>query len=185
MPTFSKQIIVGAPAPAVWRVIGPGFDRIGDWATAVPTSTALPAPLSAPAPAGPARTGASALVDAPVAGRVCATGLRLLPRVTEILVAYHGDDNTLTYEAAGMPGFVTVARKTWTVTPLDERRCRLTLDAEFETRGLLGAFARRLLLLQVGRTCRYLADDLRHSVESGTPSPRKRRQLVRARRRAR
>jgi Polyketide cyclase / dehydrase and lipid transport len=174
MPRLSKQIIVAAPAHAVWQVIGPGFDRIGDWATAIPAVTALPVSgAGRPSPA---------LVGAPVAGRVCATGLRLVPQVTETLVAYDDVDRTLTYEATGMPSFVTTARNTWTVTPLDERHCRVTIDARFDTRGLIGGLARRLLLLQVGRTSRHLADDLRHYVEHGTPSPRKQRQLARVRR---
>jgi hypothetical protein len=66
------------------------------------------------------------------------------------------------------------------VLPVDGRRCRVRLDARFDTRGLLGALARRILLFQVGRTSRHLAEDLRHYVEHGTPSPRKRRQLARA-----
>jgi hypothetical protein len=180
VPALSKQIIVAAPADAVWQVIGPGFDRIGDWATAIPASTAVAAPPVSQAPAGSARTTVPALVDAPVAGRVCITGIRLVPQVTETLIAYHDTTRTLTYEAAGMPRFVTTARNTWTVTPLDERRCRVRLDAQFDTRGLLGTLARRLLLLQVARTSRHLADDLRHYVEHGTPSPRKRNQLRRA-----
>jgi hypothetical protein len=181
MPKLSKQIIVAAPADTVWQVIGPGFDRIGDWATAIPASTAVAAPPVSRAPAGSASTTVPALVDAPVAGRVCTTGIRLVPQVTETLVAYDDANRTLTYEAAGMPGFVTTARNTWTVTPLGERRCRVTLDAQLDTRGLLGAPARRLLLWQVGRTSRHLADDLRHYVEHGTPSPRKQNQLRRTR----
>jgi hypothetical protein len=170
MPQLSRQIVVAAPADAVWQVIGAAFDRIGDWACAIPSSTAL--------------AGAPALTDAPTAGRVCSTGIRLLPRVTETLVAYDDANRTLTYEATGMPRFVTTARNTWTVTPLGERRCRVTLDARFDTRGLLGTVARWLVLLSVRRTSRHLADDLRHYAEHGRPSPRKRRRLARQARRA-
>jgi hypothetical protein len=38
-----------------------------------------------------------------------------------------------------------------------------------------------MILAQIGRTSRHLADDLRHYVETGQPSPRKQRQLRRAR----
>jgi hypothetical protein len=162
VPKISKQLVIAAPADAVWQVLGPGFARIGEWATAIPTSAAL-------------RVG-TGLVDAPVAGRVCATGLRMVPEVTEILTAYDAANRTLTYAASGLPAFVTTARNTWTVTALDRRRCRVSLDAQFDTRGVLGAVARWLLMVQVGRTSRHLADDLRHYVEHGTPSPRKQRQ---------
>jgi Polyketide cyclase / dehydrase and lipid transport len=181
MPKLSRQIVVSAPADAVWQVIGSGFDRIGDWATAIPASTAISTPPASRAPAGLTGTAAPELVGAPAAGRVCTTGIRLVPQVTETLVAYDEANRTLTYEATGMPGFVTTARNTWTVTPLGGRRCRVTLDARFDTRGLLGAIARRLLLWRVGRTSRHLAEDLRYYVEHGTPSPRKQRQLARTR----
>jgi hypothetical protein len=30
MPKISKELVVAAPADAVWRVLGPGFAHIGD-----------------------------------------------------------------------------------------------------------------------------------------------------------
>jgi Polyketide cyclase / dehydrase and lipid transport len=177
MPGISKELVIAAPADAVWRVLGPGFAWIGDWATAIPASTAISA--TSVVQHGKVVAG---LVDAPVVGRVCATGLRMVPEVAETLIAYDEANRSLTYEASGMPAFVTTARNTWTVTPLGERRCRVTLDAQFDTRGVFGALARRLLSLRVGRTSRHLADDLRHYVEHGKPSPRKQRQLARHRR---
>jgi hypothetical protein len=72
-----------------------------------------------------------------------------------------------------------MARNTWTVTPLGGHRCTVTLDARFYTRGVPGALARWFLLVRVGRTSRHLADDLRHYLEHGTPSPRKQRQVAR------
>jgi hypothetical protein len=171
------KFVVAASADAVWDVIGRRFDRIGEWATAIPASTAIARTVT-PLPVG------QIIGGAPVAGRVCATGVRLVPRVTETLVAYDGTNRTLTYEASGLPAFVTTARNTWTVIALDDRRCPVTLRARFVTRGLLGHLGRWAILAQVGRTSRYLAEDLRRYVETGRPSPRKQRQLRRAARRA-
>jgi carbon monoxide dehydrogenase subunit G len=104
--------------------------------------------------------------------------VRLLPEVTETLITYDEVNCTLTYEASGMPAFVTIALNTWTVTPLDRRRTRVHLQAQFDTGGLLGLLGRWAIFAQVRRTSRYLADDLRHYVEHGTPSPRKRAQAL-------
>ena len=41
MTELSIDLIVAAAADQVWDVIGHQFDRIGDWATAIPRSTAL------------------------------------------------------------------------------------------------------------------------------------------------
>jgi Polyketide cyclase / dehydrase and lipid transport len=180
MPKISKRFVITAPASAVWKVIGPGYASIGEWATAIPASTALP--HEPPTPPGQAlrRLTAPDLVAAPVAGRVCSTGLAIVPELTEALIAYDDTHRSLTYEAAGMPSFVATARNTWTVTPLDSDTCVVTLDAQLDTRGILGTLARWVLLAQLGRTSRHLGDDLRHFVENGSPSPRKQRQLLRA-----
>lgn len=187
MPKLSTELIVEAPADSVWEVVGRRFHRIGDWATAIRASTAIPAlagpPTTMPAAAQPS----NAPVDfaAPVAGRVCEVGLPLLPRVEERLIAYDEARRTLTYEARGMPAFVTSARNTWKVVPLDPQRTRVEIEAQFDTHGVLGRLGRWVILAQVGRTTRHLADDLRHYVQQGTPSPRKERQLRRARGRSR
>jgi hypothetical protein len=168
MPTLVQHIIVDASADAVWEVIGRRFDRIGEWATAVPSSTAVPH--------------STCPVDgAPVAGRVCDTGIRLMPRVTESIVAFDDTARSLTYRADDLPAFVAVATNTWTVAVIDQDRSRVSVEARFETWGWLGAVARWLILRRVGRTGRYLAEDLRHYVEHGTASPRKRAALSKSR----
>jgi Polyketide cyclase / dehydrase and lipid transport len=91
---FSSHIIINAPAEAVWDIIGRQFDRIGEWATAIPASAAVPQD----APGEP--------TAAPVAGRVCDTGIRMLPQATEMIIAYSDRDRTLTYQATGMPAYV-------------------------------------------------------------------------------
>jgi carbon monoxide dehydrogenase subunit G len=184
MSKLSSDFIVEAPADAVWEVVGRRFHQIGGWATAIPASTPIPAPAGPLASMSAAldERDAPATLAAPVAGRVCHVGARLLPQVEERLVAYDEANRALTYEANGLPAFVTTARNTWTVVPLDQRRTRVRIEAQFDTRGVLGQLGRWAIFAQVGRTTRYLADDLRHYVEHGTPSPRKLQQLRRTRR---
>jgi hypothetical protein len=105
---------------------------------------------------------------------VCETGIRALPRVTETIVGFDGANRTLTYQAtAGLPAFVTTARNTWTITALSATQCRVDIAAEFTTHGILGWLARTVILARVLRDGRHLLDDLRHYIETGTPSPRK------------
>jgi hypothetical protein len=179
MPELSVDLIIAAPAERVWNVIGPGFDRIGAWATAIPASTALSTDRSGPG-ATPTRAGhlpVVAALDAPITGRVCTTGIRLVPQITETLTAYDDAERTLTYEASGMPAFVRLARNTWTVIAIDDNRCQVELRARFDTRGMVGLLGRWAILAQTRQTSRHLAEDLRHYIETGQPSPRKRRQL--------
>ena len=82
MPQLSTHLSIDAPADQVWHLIGPGFARIGEWATSIQSSTAVP---TAP---GPAAAATATAVSAPVAGRACTTGVRLVPHITETLVVY-------------------------------------------------------------------------------------------------
>jgi hypothetical protein len=175
MPQLTTHLIIDAPAGHVWQVIGPGFARIGDWATSVPASTAIPVP--APAPASPA-----AAVCAPVMGRTCSTGTRLVPDITETLTGYDEQSRTLTYQAGGLPAFITTASSTWTVTPAGEAASRVTVTAYFQARGVLGLLGCWAILARARLAARHLQDDLRYYVNHGAPSPRKQRQLSRPRR---
>jgi hypothetical protein len=179
MPQLSTHLNIDAPADQVWDLIGPGFARIGEWATTIQSSTAVP---TMP---GPAAAGTATAVIAPVAGRACTTGVRVVPQITETLVAYDPASRTLTYEASGLPAFIITARNTWSVIPTGERTCRITLSAHVQTRGMLGLLGRWAILAQARRTSRHLEADLRHYIKHGTPSPRKRRQLSRTQHRPR
>jgi hypothetical protein len=166
MRQLYADLAIDAPADRVWEVIGPGFARIGEWASVIPAS----APIH----------GRACAVGAPAAGRVCATGVRLFPRVTETLIAYDQARRTLTYQARDLPTLVTLARNTWTVVPAGERRCRVMLHAQFQARGALGVLAGWAATAQTRRNARLLEADLGHYIRHGTPSPRKQRQLSRA-----
>jgi Polyketide cyclase / dehydrase and lipid transport len=162
MSSLTQHIVIDAPADTVWEAIADGFDRIGEWAAAIPAS--------APAIAGPGGTD----LAAPVPARVCQTGIRALPRVTETIVGFDAANRTLTYQAtAGLPPFVTTARNTWTITALSATQCRVDIAAEFTTRGIFGWLTRTVILARVLRDGRHVLDDLRHYIETGTPSPRK------------
>lgn len=159
-------ITIDAPADHVWDILGPRFDRIGDWASAITRSTTEP-------PSGCIATGTA---------RLCSSAVPGVPQVREQLTAYDPDLMTLTYVAtAGMPSFVTLATNTWTVTAEGPARCRATIAAQVEVNGAIARVALAILAPNLARMGRRTLDDLRHYAEHGEPSPRKRRQHARAR----
>jgi Polyketide cyclase / dehydrase and lipid transport len=160
----SVEIPIDAPADAVWQIVGPRFADIGRWASAIRSSrTANAEP--------PDRT-------APFNGRVCETGLRIAPRVTETIVAYDDAARTLTYKGDGLPAFVALASNRWRVTAIAPGRCVLSLDATIGLRGAARIVA-PALRVRFRREGRRLARDLKHCVERGEPSARKRRSDLR------
>lgn len=168
MANIADEVIIEAPADAVWEVLAHRFDRIGEWASGVPASTAS--------------AGVVSPVGAPVTGRVCSTGRRILSVVEERIVAYDEAKRTLTYEASGMPEFVKTARNRWHVQALDDRRSRVSFEGTLEPRGIFGRLLYVLLRPWLARLGTQTLNDLAHYVEHGEPSPRKQRQLRAAKR---
>jgi hypothetical protein len=163
MTTVRAHVSVDAPAAAVWEVVAHQFDRVGDWATAIPSSNPAPGPALA--------------AEAPVAGRECHTGIRMVPEITERIVAYDEAGRTLTYRAENLPGFLAAAHNQWRVTAVDEHHSTVSLKATVHMRGILGRLFYPAFRLQIARTSPRFLNDLKYYVEYGQPSPSKQRQL--------
>jgi hypothetical protein len=104
--------------------------------------------------------------------------MRAFPRVAETIVAYDGDNRTLTYVASGLPHFVRAAHNRWQVTPAGPHRARARFAGVLETRGPAGPLLALPMRLRLGYETRAVLDDLKHYAEHGTPSARKRRRLA-------
>lgn len=168
MTTISRDIIIAAPADAVWQVVAHQFDRIGEWATAITSSQPS--------------TSLSGGVHAPVRGRACHTGIRLAPQVEERIVGYDEAGRTLTYEAVGPPKFLKSARNRWHVEAIDGQHSRVSIRATVEPRGIIGRVMYLMLRLQLAKTVPQFLQDLEHYVRHARPSPRKQRQLSESKR---
>ncbi|WP_327587543.1 SRPBCC family protein [Nonomuraea sp. NBC_00507] len=149
MTEISAAIIVAAPAERVWQVVAHHFAQVDAWATAVRSSHPLPEQPIVP--------------GAPVAGRVCRTGLPGLSQVTERIVAYDEAAMTLTYEARLLPGLIPQARNRWEVVPIGDTHSRVSTQGSVQTQGIPGMLLYLLLrpfLTLAGR--RFLRDLRRH-----------------------
>lgn len=160
----SSETIIDASADRVWEIVAHQFARIGEWATAIPASR--------PSPQAPG------VPEAPVAGRVCATGLPIVRSVEETIVGYDEANRSLTYTGGGLPRFVSDARNRWTVIAVDDRRARVRVEATIEMRGIIGIVVAVPFRFWAARVGSKTLDDLKHYVEQGRPSTRKERQLA-------
>jgi hypothetical protein len=144
----------------VWEILGHRFADIGQWATAIDDSHPTVDPTES------------------LPGRVCQTGMRAFPAVTERIVAFDETNRTLTYEATGLPALLGEARNTWRVSPIGEQRAHARFDGVLETRGVVGLLIALPLRLRMRRETRTVLDDLKHYAEHGTPSRSKQRRLA-------
>jgi Polyketide cyclase / dehydrase and lipid transport len=134
------------------------FAEIGDWATAIDSSR----PASEPTDELP--------------GRVCQTGMRAFPTVTERIVAYDESNRTLSYEATDPP--TLIGENTWRVTPMGPGRARARFDGVLKTRGLAGRLIALPLRMRMRRETQAVLGDLKHFAEHGAPSRNKQRRLA-------
>jgi hypothetical protein len=160
MVHMQDEIDVAAPADRVWEVLGRNFAQVDGWASAIVASVAV--------------TGPGAPDGAPVAGRVCRTGIRMVPEVSERLTAWDDAGMTLSYSADSLPGFLAAATNRWRIVPTGPDRCRVVTEATIEPRGMVGRLLLPLLRVRLARTGGRYLDDLRVMAETGRPSSRKR-----------
>ena len=159
---FTKTQVIEQDVDRVWQVLAHEFDRVSEWNSEVSASTAAP---SVPAPIG-----------APHGGRVCQVGVG---EITERFTSYSESGRRYSFDVAGLPSMVARMSNTTTVTPLDARRCEVTLTLSLAFAGA-GRLAGPFVGLQMRRIVARSLDDLKTYLETGDVSARKQKQLAKA-----
>src|SRR6266568_5680026 len=154
------HITINASAKKVWRVLAHDFGNIGQWASAIPASQAVP---DLPVPEG-----------AEVGGRVCATAVPGFGDVQERFMYYDEPSMRFGYQAAeGLLWFLKHAENHWVVRSLGPDASLVEARAEIVVSLLPGLFLAPLLKLQMGRAGVQLFEELKYYVERDQPHPRK------------
>jgi len=157
---LKNHMTINASAEKVWRVLAHEFASIGQWASSIPTSQALP---DLPAPAG-----------AEVGGRVCSTAVPGFGDVQEHFTYYDEPSMRFVYQAAeGRPWFLKHAENHWMVRSLGPTTSLVKARAEIDVSLFPGLFLAPLFKLQMGRTGVQSFEELKYYVEHDQPHPRK------------
>ena len=157
---LKSHMTISAPAEKVWRVLAHDFSTIGQWASAIPASQAVPE-LSAPA-------------GAKVGGRVCSTAVRGWASVQETFTSYDESSMRFAYQATeGRPWFLKHAENHWAVHSLGPHTSLVEARAEIDMNRFLGLFLAPLLKLQMGRVGAQTLEELKYYVERDQVHPRK------------
>jgi hypothetical protein len=158
---FKKNIEIQASADAVWKVVAHEFDQVGTWSSAVASS----APdLNATTPDG-----------ATVGGRVCAT-----PGFGDLLETfsdYSEENKQFSFEVSGMPSFITLARSTVRVYPTGPNSTDVSLHIQMVSNAV-GKLMGPMFSIKLKSTLATFLDELKHYVEQGDVSSKKRKQLA-------
>jgi polyketide cyclase/dehydrase/lipid transport protein len=107
------ELVVNAPAEDAWVVVGERFGEIGEWSSAIIESVMDGAPA-----VGQVRT-----------CRVAGFGPIAAGVIKERLTQFDPEAKSLSYEAAGLPWFITRAASRWSVHAGPGSACTIRIHA--------------------------------------------------------
>ena len=157
---INKTVRIDAPADQVWEILGHQFHDAGAWASAIHKS--------GPHQAGPVAG------DAPFAqnGRACDTSLGPFRETVQ-----HYDEAAMAYgytaEGDKTPFFVKSLQNNWTVKADGPARSVVTMQMEAKLLPVFAQLMGPIIRRQFDTVLDETTDDLKHYVETGSPSPRK------------
>jgi hypothetical protein len=146
---LNGNITINASSKKVWRVLVHDFSNIGQWASAIPTSKAVP---DLPVPEG-----------AEVGGRVCSTAVPGFSDIQESLMSYEEQTMSFAYQATeGRPWFLKHAVNHWVVRALGPDTSLVETRAETDVSLFPGFFLAPLFRLQMGRIGVQTLEELKY-----------------------
>jgi len=150
------EITVQVPADQAWALVGTQFGQVAAWAS----------PITASSLDGPPQSGAV---------RVChIRGFGPVPPgvIRERLLSYDPAARSLSYQADGLPWYITCAVSRWQVRPADGGASAVSIRATMTLQPLLRPFS-PAVRWRMRRDSAAVLDELAHRLRTGLPHPRK------------
>jgi hypothetical protein len=150
------EVTVQVPEGEAWALVGGQFGRIATWASPITASFLDRSPGQ-----GAVRT-CHVRRFGPVPARV----------IRERLLNFDPDTRSLSYEADGLPWYVTHAVNRWSVRPAIGGACIIGVHATVTMHALLRPFG-PAVWWWLRRSSADVLDELIHRLQTGSPHPRK------------
>ncbi|WP_271765991.1 SRPBCC family protein [Aquimarina algiphila] len=157
---FKKEIIINKPIEAVWEILGNQFGDAYKWASGLNHSKGFSSPV---------------INGAPSNNRACE-----LPsgKIKEVIKKFDIGNYILEYEVIqGFPFFVDTAINNWQLLTIDSEKTKVQMHLVVKTQGLIGSIMRPMMKMQLSKQIEYIPNDLKHFVETGTPSQNKAKEI--------
>lgn len=161
--TMEKEISINVPAAELWEMIGPGFVEVYKWASNVDHAEGK---------------GRSEFEGAVCDERFCDVNVKGFSKISEKLSYYNEQQMKLSYEVIeGTPGFVDLAKNTWTVVPIDSNSSKLVMNLEFKTSGFMGMMMNGMMKSKMNKTLDIILNDAKVYSETGIVSDAKQKRI--------
>ena len=151
--------VINVSADELWKIIGPGFENAGEWATAVDHSTGDTTPK---------------FEGATCNERYCKINAKGFNQLTEVITIYDQEGRTLAFDVTeGLPGFVIVSNSHWQIIEVGENQSRVEITITAQTKKLMGSMMGGMLKSNIKKVIPGLFRDLKVYAETGEISPEK------------
>lgn len=159
-----RNITINVSAEKLWEMIGPGFVEVYKWSSNVDHAEG---------------SGTPQFDGAVCSDRVCNVNVKGFDKISEKLIKYDEASMNLAYVVQdGMPGFITKAMNDWTVVPIDANHCKLVMNAQFRSKGLMGAMMNGMMKKKMVSTLDMVLNDAKVYAETGQISEEKKDRIA-------
>ena len=158
-----KEIIIDVPAAELWEMVGPGFTDVHKWSSNVDHAEG---------------SGTPEFEGAVCSNRSCDLNVKGFNKISEKLFLYDQNKMMLGYSVEeGMPGFVTKAKNIWTVEAVNDKQSKLTMNAEFGSKGFMGMIMQGMMKKKMTETLETVLIDAKVYAETGEISATKKERI--------
>ena len=158
---INKEIAINKSVSEVWNLIGNRFSDAHLWARGLTHSEGF---------------GSAGKDGAPCQNRVCdVPGFGI---IKEKIEKFDAKNQILSYSVIeGFPSFISSAVNTWTLKRLSEDKTLVSMKLSMKTRGFKGLIMGPLMKMQISKLTAGVVNDLKVYLETGSPSPVKRKEI--------
>lgn len=153
-----QEVTVNASADTLWKILGEDYDKVGDWASGVPSSAPNP--------------------ELPVGqGRVCATNG--FGDAKETITEFDEKQRTLSYvaEIEKMPFFVKQVANSWRIETKGNKRSVVHMHMKGNLLPVFAQLMGPIMKRQMAKAADETLEELKYYAENGQIHPRKQKQL--------
>lgn len=157
---FKREIIIDKPIEVVWDVVGNQFGEAYKWASGINHSESFGTPK---------------LKAAHCNNRACE-----LPsgKIKEVIRKFNPHHYELEYEVIeGFPFFVDSGINNWKLSKVNGKT-KVDMHLVIKTKGILGVIMGPMMKVQMNGLTKAVLDDLKQYIETGKPSAKKQKELV-------
>ena len=148
----------------LWQILGPGFEKAGEWSRAVDHSEGI---------------GQAQFKGATCDTRACDINAKGFNKVTERLTYYDSEKQSLTYDIIeGTPGFVISTSSHWQVVSLDQNKAALQMTVTIQSKKFMGSLMGKSFKKSIMRLIPGVFEDLTIYAETGQISEAKKTRMA-------